>query len=105
MLFDTDDNYVALDLLNEAGELVRYELLDMVEYGGEAYGIFLPEKDHEGEVAILRLAGEDAQKAEGYVPVNDEGVEQAVFDIFQIKNMDAFDFGSAAFQQNDLFES
>lgn len=105
MLFDTDDNYVALDLEDGEGKTVRYELLDMVEYRGEAFGIFLPEDDHEGEVAILRLEGEDAQKAEGYVPVNDPDLEQAVFDIFQIKNMDAFDFGDGSFRQNDLFDT
>lgn len=104
MLFDTDDNYVALDLRAPNGELVRYELLDLVEYRGEAYGIFLPEDDHAGDVAILHLAGEDAQKAEGYEPVEDDGIAQAVFDIFQIKNLDSFDFGSAAFQTNDLLE-
>ncbi|MCD7858497.1 MAG: DUF1292 domain-containing protein [Clostridiales bacterium] len=104
MLFDTDDNYVVLELEDEAGNRVRYEMLDLVEYNGEAFGIFLPAEDHGGEVAILRLAGEDAQKAEGYVPVNDEELEQAVFDIFQIKNMDAFDFGGNTFAQNDLFE-
>lgn len=104
MLFDTDDNYVALDLRNSQGELIRYELLDLVEYQGEAYGIFLPEDDHEGEVAILHLAGEDAQKAEGYEPLTDDGLAQAVFDIFQIKNLDSFDFGEGAFQTNDLFD-
>ncbi len=103
MLFDTDDNSVVLELEDEAGRRVRYEMLDLVEYGGEAFGIFLPAEDHEGDVAILRLAGTDAQKAEGYVPVNDEALEQAVFDIFQIKNMDAVDFGDSAFTQNDLF--
>lgn len=103
MLFDTDDNYVVLELEDKAGNRVRYEMLDLVEYGGEAFGIFLPAEDHEGEVAILRLAGADAQKAEGYVPVQDEDLEQAVFDIFQIKNMDTFDFGDSAFTQNDLF--
>lgn len=104
MLFDTDDNYVALDLRGPNGELVRYELLDLVEYQGEAYGIFLPEDDHAGDVAILHLAGGDAQKAECYEPLADESIAQAVFDIFQIKNLDSFDFGSAAFQTNDLLE-
>jgi hypothetical protein len=102
VLFDTDDNYVALELTDEEGNTVRYELLDMVEFEGEAFGIFLPEGADGGEVAILRLAGKDAQKPENYVPVNDEDLEQAVFDIFQIKNMDAFDFGGNSFDTNEL---
>lgn len=102
MLFDTDDNYVALELTDEDGITTLYELLDMVEYQDVAYGVFLPAEEDSGAVAILRLAGEDAQKPENYVPVNDEDLEQAVFDIFQIKNMDAFDFGDNSFQRNDL---
>lgn len=104
MLFDTDENYVALTLVSSDGKEELYELLDVVEYQGMAFGIFLPAESHEGEVAILRLMGDDAQKAEQYVPVNDEELEQAVFDIFQIKNLDSFDFGENAFQTNDLFE-
>lgn len=102
MLFDTDDNYVTLELTDEGGITRPYELLDTVEYESTAYGVFMPIEQPEGEVVILRLAGNDAQKADGYVPVNNEGVEQAVFDIFQIKNMDAFDFGGNSFQNNDL---
>lgn len=103
MLFDTDDNYVALKLMDDQGKEMLYELLDVVEYEGSAFGIFLPAEDHQGDVAILRLVGDDAQKAEQYVPVNDDALEQAVFDIFQIKNLDAFDFGENTFQGNDLF--
>lgn len=102
MLFDTDDNYVALELTGADGATQLFELLDMVELEGVAYGVFAPVDDPAGEVAILRLEGEDAQKAEGYVPVNDEGLEQAVYDIFQIKNLNSFDFGESAFQGNDL---
>lgn len=102
MLFDTDDNYVALELTDAEGVTKLYELLDMVELEGIPYGVFAPAEEPAGEVAILRLEGEDAQKAEGYVPVNDEGLEQAVYDIFQIKNMNAFDFGDSTFQGNDL---
>lgn len=102
MLFDTDDNYVALELTEPDGTVRLYELLDIVELEGIAYGVFAPAEEPSGEVAILRLDGTDAQKAEGYVPVEDEGLEQAVFDLFQIKNMNSFDFGESTFQGNDL---
>ena len=102
MLFDTDDNYVVLEMTGSDGKTRQYELLDVVELEGEAYGVFAPQEHPEEEVAILRLAGDDAQKAEGYVPVEDEGLQQAVYDIFQIKNLNAFDFGESAFQGNDL---
>lgn len=102
MLFDTNDNRVVLTMVDTDGNEELFELLDIVEYGGGAFGVFLPAEDHEGDVAILRLIGEDVQKADQYAPVNDDDLEQAVFDIFQIKNMDAFDFGESAFQGNDI---
>ena len=82
MLFDTDDNYVVLEMTGPDGKERRYELLDIVEFEGVAYGVDI----------ILRLEGEDAQKPEGYVPVEDEGIAQAVYDIFHLKNMSSFDF-------------
>lgn len=102
MLFDTDDNRVVLKWTDGAGKEQLLDLLDVVEYQSAAFGVFLPAENHEGEVVILRLVGDDAQKVEQYVPVEDEDLEQAVFDLFQIKNMDAFDFGASAFQSNDL---
>lgn len=98
MMLDTNNNRVLLDLEDPFGRVQTYELLDMVEYDKEAFGIFLPAEDHEGDVAILRLVGKDDQKAENYAPVNDEELEQAVFDLFQIKNLDAFDFGENSFE-------
>jgi hypothetical protein len=97
MMLDTNHNRVLLKLEDAFGTVQTYELLDMVEYNKEAFGIFLPEDDHEGDVAILRLMGEDDQKAENYALVHDEALEQAVFDLFQIKNLDAFDFGADSF--------
>lgn len=97
MMLDTNNNKVLLNLEDPDGEVLTYELLDMVEYNGEAFGIFLPADDDEGDVAILRLVGADDQKAESYAPVGNDDLEQAVFDLFQIKNLDAFDFGANSF--------
>ena len=92
MLFDTDDNYVVLEMTGPDGKERRYELLDIVEFEGVAYGVFCPQEFPEDGDIILRLEGEDAQKPEGYVPVEDEGIAQAVYDIFHLKNMSSFDF-------------
>ena len=91
MLFDTDDNYVVLEMTGPDGKERRYELLDIVEFEGVAYGVFCPQEFPEDGDIILRLEGEDAQKPEGYVPVEDEGIAQAVYD-FHLKNMSSFDF-------------
>lgn len=98
MMLDTNNNKVVLNLEDPFGNVQAYELLDMVEYNREAFGVFLPVEEEEGDVAILRLVGKDDQKAENYAPVNDEALEQAVFDLFQIKNLDAFNFGSESFE-------
>lgn len=98
MMLDTNNNKVVLKLEDENGNVMDFELLDMVEYNQEAFGVFMPADDDEGEVAILRLVGKDDQKAENYAPVNDEQLEQAVFDLFQIKNLDAFHFDDGGFE-------
>lgn len=97
MMLDTNNNKVVLMLEDPDGTKEAYELLDVVEYDQAAFGIFMPAEEEEGDVAILRLVGADDQKAESYAPVNDDALEQAVFDLFQIKNLDAFDFGGNAF--------
>lgn len=97
MMLDTNNNRVVLLLEDPNGRQEPYELLDVVEYQRSAFGIFMPAEEEEGDVAILRLVGADDQKAESYAPVNDDALEQAVFDLFQIKNLDAFDFGGNAF--------
>ena len=74
MLFDTDDNYVVLEMTGPDGKERRYELLDIVEFEGVAYGVFCPQEFPEDGDIILRLEGEDAQKPEGYVPVEDDGI-------------------------------
>lgn len=97
MMLDTNNNKIVLMLEDANGDLEPYELLDVVEYDQSAFGVFMSAEEEEGDVAILRLEGADDQKAESYVPVNDEALEQAVFDLFQIKNLDAFDFGANSF--------
>lgn len=97
MMLDTNNNKIVLMLEDENGEKEPYELLDVVEYDQSAFGVFMSADEDEGDVAILRLVGTDDQKAECYAPVNDEALEQAVFDLFQIKNLDAFDFGGNSF--------
>ena len=97
MMLDTNNNKIVLMLEDENGEKEPYELLDVVEYDQSAFGVFMSADEDEGDVAILRLVGADDQKPECYAPVNDEALEQAVFDLFQIKNLDAFDFGGNSF--------
>lgn len=97
MFLDTDEKRVLIDLEDEDGNTQTYELVDLVEYLKDTFGIFLPAGQDEGDVAILQLVGEDEEKAESYAPVEDDRLEQIAFDLFQAKNMDRFDFGESSF--------
>ena len=54
MLFDTDDNYVVLEMTGPDGKERRYELLDIVEFEGVAYGVFCPQEfPEDGDIILL----------------------------------------------------
>lgn len=86
------DNIITL--IGESGE-VRFEFLDLVEYGGDEFVVLLPadDPDESGEVVILKLETID-EDAEGeiYVNVEDTDTLQAVFNIFKAKFKDEFIF-------------
>lgn len=101
MFWDTDEKRVLIDLEDEDGSTQTFELVDLVEFRKDTFGIFLPAGQSAGDVAILQLVGEDEEKAECYAPVEDDGLEQVAFDLFQAKNMDRFDFGANSFSLED----
>ena len=67
MLFDTDDNYVVLEMTGPDGKERRYELLDIVEFEGVAYGVFCPQEfPEDGDIILFAGKGhEDYQLIEG----------------------------------------
>lgn len=90
---DDESNIVVLN--DENGNEIRFEFLDLIEYESEEYVVLLPVDDEgendDGEVVILRLEDSDTDE-ESYVSVDDEGVLNAVFDIFKDKFKDEFNF-------------
>lgn len=74
-----------ITMTTESGEEVQFLFLDLVEYEGAEYVVMaeLVDGEPEQEVVILRAepVGEDG--VENYEGVEDEGVMQAVFAIFQ----------------------
>ena len=86
------DNIITL---NDGSQEVRFEFLDLIEYGGNEYVVLLPVDDPAeiGEVVILMLEGSDeGSDEETYVEVTDEGTLQEVFHIFKSRSKEAFDF-------------
>lgn len=90
---DEFDNIITLN--DEDGIERRFELLDLLDYNGDEYVVLLPvddDPDEPGEVVILKVEPSDDPDEENYVGVEDEGVLNAVFDIFKEKFKDEFNF-------------
>ena len=86
------DNIILLN--DEDGNQVKFEFLDLIEYGGEEYVVLLPaeEGDNADEVVILKVEDTDSEDEESYIGVDDQEVLNAVFAIFKDKFKDEFNF-------------
>lgn len=86
------DNLITLN--DEDGNEVKFEFLDLIEYGGEEYVILLPaeEEDDADEVVILKVEDTESEDEESYVGVEDQEILNAVFSIFKEKFKDEFNF-------------
>ena len=92
---DEENNIVTLT--DEDGNEVNFEFLDLIEYENETYAILLPADEVEDgdsdEVVILKEDKEaESGDEEAYVSVEDEEVLNNVFEIFQEKFKDEFNF-------------
>jgi len=87
------DNIVILN--DEDGNEVKFEFLDLIQYGGEEYVILLPadeEEEDADEVVILKVEDTGSEEEESYVGVEDQEILNAVFAIFKDKFKDEFNF-------------
>ena len=89
------DNIIRL--MNEIGQEVAFEFLDLIEYMGNEYVVLLPvEKDiddeESGEVVILQLEETGDPETEGYVSIDDEEVLNTVFGLFKDRFREEFSF-------------
>lgn len=80
-----------LELTDEDGNEVEFELVDSVDYEGEEYLILLPMEEEDPEVVILKVVT-DGKGNESYVTVDTEETLQAVFEIFKERFKDIFTF-------------
>lgn len=84
-----EDNLVTL--LDEDGNEVQFEFLDLEQYQEKDYVILLPAGDTDGEVVILQVEELDDEN-ETYIGVDDPDILEAVFARFKAKFSDEFDF-------------
>ena len=80
-----------LTLTDENGENVDFEYLDCIEMDGKEYLVLLPADAIETEIVILEVEPVDEEN-ENYLSVDDEGVLNAVYNIFKEKYKDVLTF-------------
>lgn len=86
-----DEEVSILELTDEDGNEVEFELVDSVDYEGEEYLILLPMEEEDPEVVILKVVT-DGKGNESYVTVDTEETLMAVFEIFKERFKDIFTF-------------
>lgn len=86
-----EENENIVELTAEDGSVIKLEFLDLIEYCGGEYAVFIETEADSDEVIILlaeNLGAEDEQ----FSRVEDENVVSAVFELFRERNSDIFDF-------------
>lgn len=86
-----EDEVSILELTDEDGNEVEFELVDSVDYEGDEYLILLPMEEEDPEVVILKVVT-DGKGNESYVTVDTEETLMAVFEIFKDRFADFFTF-------------
>ena len=86
-----DEEVSILELTDEDGNEVEFEMVDSVDYEGEEYLILLPMEEEDPEVVILKVVT-DGKGNESYVTVDTEETLMAVFEIFKERFKDIFTF-------------
>lgn len=88
------DNIYVLD--DDAGNSCRFLFLDLIDYKDHEYLVLLSEEEaakEESDVDILEVVpDENDPELENYLPVEDDRIIEAVFNIFASNNRDSLDF-------------
>lgn len=80
-----------LTLTDENGEEMTFEYMDCIEYAGKEYLVLMPAEDEDNSLVILEVQPVDEEN-ENYIPVQDEAVLDAVYDIFKERYKDVLTF-------------
>lgn len=80
-----------IQLIDENGNAVFFEFLDLVKWREKEYVVLLPVEDNDNQVVILQLESVDGEE-ESYIGVENEFTLETVFALFKERNKDFFDF-------------
>ena len=78
-------------LVDDEGNEVEFELLDVIEYENEEYVLLIENNEDAEGVIILKIESLD-DETENYVGIDDEEILSNVFEAFKEKYKDEFDF-------------
>lgn len=78
--FENEDALITL--VDDEGNEVEFEFLDVVEYEGEEYIVLIENDEDADEVVILKINPID-DNTEEYVSIDDEDLLQKLFDVFK----------------------
>ena len=84
-----------ISLTDEQGNEVEFELLDVVPYNGQEYIAIVPveEDDEESQmVQLYRIVPDENGETETYMGLETEEELDAVYDEFQKRNAELFNF-------------
>lgn len=76
-----------LELIDDEGNTVFFEMIDIVDYQEEEYVVLIPSEEKEEEeksvddFLVLKVENPDSDEPE-FVPVEDEAIENAVMELF-----------------------
>ncbi len=88
---DDEDSENLISLTDEDGNEVVFEWLDVVEYEGESYGVFIPVEEETDDVVILHIS-EGADGDDVFEGIEDDEFVMKLFDLFKENNKDRFTF-------------
>lgn len=95
-IFQDIDEDELIILSDENGKDCRFQLLDMVDYNGREFIVLLSEEEavkEDCDVDILEVVTDKANpELENYLPVEDDSILEAVFELFAESNKDILDF-------------
>ena len=88
------DEMSIISLTDEQGNEVEFELLDVVPYNNQEYIAIVPVEDEEESqmVQLYRIVPDEDGESETYVGLESEEELDAVYDEFQKRNADLFNF-------------
>ena len=84
-MMNKSKNKVIIELYDNAKQVHKYELLDIVNYNDKEYAVMLQEYSFDGKVEIFQLKHSKDKSATLYKPESNNYITSQVYEIFKEK--------------------